>query len=89
MTDKRQFQRVTLNVRGTLAHNDMVIDVVVSDVSLQGIKLFASETALTHLPFDSHEPYTAMFKQMKIALSLRFIFLSFTAMPIAEKKGCR
>ena len=62
MTDKRQFQRVTLNVRGTLAHNDMVIDVVVSDVSLQGIKLFASETALTHLPFDSHEPYTAMFQ---------------------------
>ena len=49
MTDKRQFQRVSLNVNGTLAHNDVSIDVVVSDVSLQGIKLQATETALSHL----------------------------------------
>ncbi|WP_334037890.1 PilZ domain-containing protein [Alteromonas macleodii] len=62
MTDKRQFQRVSLNVNGTLAHNDVSIDVVVSDVSLQGIKLQATETALSHLPFDSHDPYTATFQ---------------------------
>ncbi|KTF05283.1 Type IV pilus assembly PilZ domain protein [marine sediment metagenome] len=62
MTDKRQFQRVPLNVNGTLAHNDNSIDVVVSDVSLQGIKLQATETALSNLPFDSHEPYVATFQ---------------------------
>ena len=62
MTDKRQFQRIPLNVNGTLAHNDISIDVVVSDVSLQGIKLQATETALSHLPFDSHDPYTATFQ---------------------------
>lgn len=62
MTDKRQFQRVTLNVSGKLAHNDTTIDVIVSDVSLQGIKLQASETALAALPFDSHDPYTATFQ---------------------------
>ncbi|KXJ60606.1 MAG: hypothetical protein AXW14_00710 [Alteromonas sp. Nap_26] len=62
MTDKRRFQRVLLNVKGTLAHNDSKIDVVVSDVSLQGIKLHASEAALEHLPFDSHEPYVANFQ---------------------------
>lgn len=62
MTDKRQFQRVSLNVNGTLAHNDISIDVVVSDVSLQGIKLQATETALSNLPFDSHEPYVATFQ---------------------------
>ena len=62
MTDKRQFQRVSLNVNGTLAHNDVSIDVVVSDVSLQGIKLQATETALSQLPFDSHDPYTATFQ---------------------------
>lgn len=62
MTDKRQFQRVSLNVKGKLAHNDISIDVVVSDVSLQGIKLQAAETALSNLPFDSHEPYVATFQ---------------------------
>lgn len=62
MTDKRQFQRVPLNVNGTLAHNDISIDVVVSDVSLQGIRLQATETALSNLPFDSHEPYVATFQ---------------------------
>ena len=62
MTDKRQFQRVSLNVNGTLAHNDVSIDVVVSDVSLQGIKLQATETALSQLPFDSRDPYTATFQ---------------------------
>ena len=62
MTDKRQFQRVSLNVNGKLAHNDNSIDVVVGDVSLQGIKLQATETALSNLPFDSHEPYVATFQ---------------------------
>lgn len=62
MTDKRQFQRVSLNVNGTLAHNDISIEVVVSDVSLQGIKLQATETALSTLPFDSHDPYIATFQ---------------------------
>lgn len=62
MTDKRQFHRVMLNVKGHLAHNDITIEVMVSDVSLQGIKLLASETELAKLPFDSHEPYTATFK---------------------------
>ncbi|BFT29748.1 hypothetical protein D210916BOD24_09240 [Alteromonas sp. D210916BOD_24] len=62
MTDKRQFQRVTLNVNGKLAHNDTTIDVIVSDVSLQGIKLQASESALATLPFDSHDPYKATFQ---------------------------
>ncbi|GFD96719.1 hypothetical protein KUL156_20540 [Alteromonas sp. KUL156] len=61
MTDKRQFQRVSLNVNGRLTHNDISIDVIVSDVSLQGIKLLATETALLNLPFDSHEPYVATF----------------------------
>ena len=62
MTDKRQFQRVPLNVSGKLAHGDIEIDVVVSDVSLQGIKLQAQEHALSTLPFDSHEPYVAQFQ---------------------------
>lgn len=62
MTDKRQFQRVSLDVNGTLTHNDTSIDVIVSDVSLQGIKLQATETALLNLPFDSHEPYVATFQ---------------------------
>ena len=62
MTDKRQFQRVALNVPGQLAHKDSEIDVIVYDVSLQGIKLLASETELTKLPFDSHEPYVATFR---------------------------
>ena len=62
MTDKRQFQRVSLDVNGTLTHNDTSIDVIVSDVSLQGIKLQATETALLNLPFDSHDPYVATFQ---------------------------
>lgn len=62
MTDKRQFQRVSLDVNGTLTHNKTSINVVVCDVSLQGIKLQATETALLNLPFDSHEPYTATFQ---------------------------
>lgn len=62
MTDKRQFQRVVLNVDGQLAHNETVINVMVSDISLQGIKLLATETELAKLPFDSHEPYMATFK---------------------------
>ncbi|WP_394221078.1 PilZ domain-containing protein [Alteromonas gracilis] len=62
MTDKRQFQRVSLNVNGTLAHNEHNIDVIVSDVSLQGIKLQATEEALSNLPFDSHDPYSATFQ---------------------------
>ncbi|APD86827.1 PilZ domain-containing protein [Alteromonas sp. Mex14] len=62
MTDKRQFQRVSLDVNGTLTHYDTSIDVIVSDVSLQGIKLQATETALLNLPFDSHDPYVATFQ---------------------------
>lgn len=62
MTDKRQFQRISLDVNGTLTHDDTSIDVIVSDVSLQGIKLQATETALLNLPFDSHEPYVATFQ---------------------------
>ncbi len=62
MTDKRQFQRISLDVNGTLTHNDTSIDVIVSDVSLQGIKLQATETALLNLPFDSHDPYVATFQ---------------------------
>lgn len=62
MTDKRQFQRVALNVSGILSHSNTDIEVMVSDVSLQGIKLQAMESALAHLPFDSHEPYIAKFQ---------------------------
>ncbi|OJF68676.1 PilZ domain-containing protein [Alteromonas sp. V450] len=62
MTDKRQFQRVALNVKGTLAHNGICVDVIISDVSLQGIKLKAEEAALSNLPFDSHDPYVATFQ---------------------------
>lgn len=62
MTDKRQFQRISLDVNGTLTHDDTSIDVIVSDVSLQGIKLQATETALLNLPFDSHDPYVATFQ---------------------------
>ena len=62
MTDKRQFQRISLDVNGTLTHDDTSIDVIVSDVSLQGIKLQATEKALLNLPFDSHDPYVATFQ---------------------------
>lgn len=62
MTDKRQFQRVELDVPGTLAHEGKEIHVIVHDVSLQGIKLLASESALSILPFDSHDPYVATFQ---------------------------
>ena len=68
MTDKRQFQRVSLNVNGTLAHNDISIDVVVSDVSLQGIKLQATETALSHLPSTVTTLTLLPSKQMKTVL---------------------
>lgn len=62
MSDKRQFQRVTLNVAGTLSHNTIAIPVTISDVSLQGVRLSANEDDLERLPFDSHDPYTAQFQ---------------------------
>jgi hypothetical protein len=62
MSDKRLFTRIPLAVKGTLAHHDKHIDVIVIDVSLQGVKLSANEDALNELPFDSHDPYTATFR---------------------------
>lgn len=62
MSDKRQFQRVKLNIEGMLTHQATSIPVIVKDVSLQGIRLSANEHALAQLPFDSHEPYLAQFQ---------------------------
>ncbi|NDV92153.1 PilZ domain-containing protein [Alteromonas sp. 345S023] len=62
MSDKRQFTRVALNVPGTLSHSGQNVDIIVSDVSLHGIKLLAEEGHLAKLPFDSHFPYTATFQ---------------------------
>jgi len=62
MSDKRQFTRIPLAVAGHLAHNGKRIDVVICDVSLQGVRLTANEDALAELPFDSHDPYTATFR---------------------------
>ena len=61
MSDKRQFQRVALNIPGTLAHGQTCIDVIIEDVSLQGLRLSAEEQALNSLPFDSHDPYKIAF----------------------------
>lgn len=62
MSDKRQFTRVPLDVEGQLAHNNIAINVTICDVSLQGVRLIANEDDLSILPFDSHEPYSAMFR---------------------------
>ncbi|GGW85915.1 PilZ domain-containing protein [Alteromonas halophila] len=62
MSDKRQFQRVKLDIDGTLSHQTTTIAVVVKDVSLQGLRLSARESLLDQLPFDSHEPYLARFR---------------------------
>ena len=63
MTDKRRFQRVVINAEGTLSHSDIAIDVTVLDISLRGLRLLATEQALSALPFDSHEPYSISFRQ--------------------------
>lgn len=60
--DKRQFQRVDLKVPGELSLHGNSIPVTIEDVSLQGLRLSAAETMLDMLPFDSHDPYTVMFK---------------------------
>ena len=60
--DKRQFQRVDLKVPGELSLHGNSIPVTVEDVSLQGLRLSAAEAMLDTLPFDSHDPYTVMFK---------------------------
>lgn len=62
MTDKRQFHRVKLGIEGELTHQAVTVPVTVADVSLQGIRLSASEAALQALPFDSHIPYIARFQ---------------------------
>lgn len=62
MSDKRQFQRVKLNIEGVLTHQTTSIPVTVKDVSLRGVRLSADEHLLAHLPFDSHEPYLAQFR---------------------------
>ena len=62
MTDKRQFQRISLKDEGNLRHQHITVPVVIEDVSLQGIRLSATESALLELPFDSHEPYEISFK---------------------------
>ena len=61
MSDKRQFQRIKLNVNGTLSHSDASVPVIIEDISLQGLRLRASEAELNTLPFDSHEPYLIQF----------------------------
>lgn len=62
MSDKRQFTRIPLLVDGQLSHNNSTIDVVICDISLQGVRLSANEDSLSRLPFDSHDPYTATFR---------------------------
>ncbi|GEA11891.1 hypothetical protein KUL49_22660 [Alteromonas sp. KUL49] len=62
MSDKRQFQRISLSVVGTLAHHDVEIPVSITDISLQGVRLSACENDLEKLPFDSHDPYIARFQ---------------------------
>ncbi|MEG3768679.1 PilZ domain-containing protein [Alteromonas sp. 14N.309.X.WAT.G.H12] len=60
--NKRQFQRVDLNVAGQLGHQGIAIPIVIKDVSLQGLRLCAADQDLNALPFDSHAPYTVKFK---------------------------
>lgn len=60
--DKRQFQRVDLKVPGELSLHGNSIPVTIEDVSLQGLRLSAAEAMLEMLPFDSHDPYTVVFK---------------------------
>lgn len=62
MPDKRQFTRVPLSVKGNLTHNNQHIDVVISDVSLQGIKLCTTEDALNKLSLDKSLPQTVAFR---------------------------
>lgn len=62
IVDKRQFQRVELNVPGELGIHGDQIPVTIEDVSLQGLRLSAAETMLEMLPFDSHDPYRVLFK---------------------------
>lgn len=62
MPDKRQFTRVPLSVTGNLTHNNQHIDVVISDVSLQGIKLCITESALNKLALDDTLPHTVAFR---------------------------
>lgn len=62
MTDKRQFQRIPLKVEGKLRHQSITVPVMIEDVSLKGIRLSATESALLELPFDSHDPYEISFK---------------------------
>ncbi|MCU7555754.1 PilZ domain-containing protein [Alteromonas sp. ASW11-19] len=62
MTDKRQFQRVPLQVAASLRHQHTSVPVMAEDVSLRGIRLSATEEDLAALPFDSHDPYEVSFK---------------------------
>ncbi len=62
MTDKRQYQRITLGVPGRLSHQEVSIPVEVIDISLQGLRLKVNEHTVKALPFDSHEPYAIEFK---------------------------
>ncbi|MCW8107398.1 PilZ domain-containing protein [Alteromonas ponticola] len=62
MTDKRQYQRITLGASGTLSHQDISIPVEVMDISLQGLRLKVNERTVEALPFDSHEPYVIEFQ---------------------------
>ncbi|WP_018982969.1 PilZ domain-containing protein [Salinimonas chungwhensis] len=61
MSDQRQYQRISLNVNGTLSHSGSAAPVVIEDISLQGLRLRANEAELGALPFDSHEPYHVEF----------------------------
>ena len=61
MSDKRQYQRVKLNIPGILSHGHTNIGVMIEDVSIQGVRVSAEEEALATLPFDSHQPYRIAF----------------------------
>ncbi|NMH58924.1 PilZ domain-containing protein [Alteromonas ponticola] len=61
MTDKRQYQRITLGASGSLSHQNVSVPVEVMDISLQGLRLKVNEKTIEALPFDSHEPYIIKF----------------------------
>ncbi|MBU2979072.1 PilZ domain-containing protein [Alteromonas sp. C1M14] len=91
--DKRQFQRVALNVSGQLSHRNVSIPIVIKDVSLQGLRLCASDRHLDALPFDSHDPYTVIFKANEdspdIALFLQQLYRQTQTDSATVDIGCK
>ncbi|MEW9798775.1 PilZ domain-containing protein [Alteromonas sp. CYL-A6] len=93
MSDKRHFHRVKLDIEGVLSHQAISVPVTVKDISLQGIRLSASEASLQALPFDSHIPYTASFRLNKdsplITLDIEQLYRQTDSRHDEVMLGCR